>query len=365
MTKYSSTGRIPASLIPMIFGLLFVVALVGSASNPIPANAQGISVISEATEKAIGKKMDPVILQKMGYYPDPFLQRYVDKVGQRVAKVADRRAISYQFKVVDEYRENAMALPGGYIYITRGMLASLNSEAELAGVLGHEVAHVTQRHGARQMTKALGAQVLTLAAAAGGAIAGGGAVAPAITLTQAVSANIINGHGREFEFEADEKGLFYAWKAGYDPREAAKFMRRLRQLERLRGIGYHGFGATHPETTMRLLKLDEIASVLVRSGQKLEVDAARFKAQLSGLVYGERKDRMRIRIYTARGGEHLRDVASNLLGDSNYALELSLVNDVKETTPLKPGQKVKVLVRQKSLQDPGLGPPQRGRAKKD
>jgi predicted Zn-dependent protease len=349
----------------LIFGFLIAAVLVGSIGVPIPANAQGVSVISEATEKSIGRRMDPLILKKMGYYGDPFLQRYVNRIGQRVAKVADRRAITYRFKVVDEYRENAMALPGGYIYITRGMLASLNSEAELAGVLGHEVAHVTQRHGARQMTKALGAQFLTLAAAAGGAIAGGGAVAPAITLTQAVTANIIQGHGKEFEFEADEKGLFYAWKAGYDPREAAKFMRRLRQLERLRGIGYHGFGATHPETTMRLLKLDEIASVLVRPGQKLEVDADRFKAQLSGLVYGERKDRMRLRIYTARGNENLQDVAKDLLGDPNYALELSLMNDQKEATPLKPGQKLKVLVKQKSAQDPVLGPRQRGPKKRN
>jgi predicted Zn-dependent protease len=343
----------------LIFGFLFVAGLVGSIGIPVHVNSQGISVISEDTEKAIGRKMDPVVLRQMGYYGDPFLQRYVNKIGQKVAKIADRRAISYQFKVVDEYRENAMALPGGYIYITRGMLAALNSEAELAGVLGHEVAHVTQRHGARQMTKALGAQFLTLAAAAGSAIAGGGAVAPAISMTQAVTANIIQGHGKEFEFEADEKGLFYAWKAGYDPREAAKFMRRLRQLERLRGIGYHGFGATHPETTMRLLKLDEIASVLVRPGQKLRVDSDRFKAQLSGLVYGERKNRMRLRIYTARGNENLQEVAKDLLGDSNYALELSLMNDLKETKPLKAGQKLKVLVKQKSAQDQGRDPRQR------
>ncbi|MBI2880444.1 MAG: M48 family metalloprotease [Candidatus Tectomicrobia bacterium] len=313
---------------------------------PAPAKAQGVSIISEETEKNIGKSMDPVVLKQMGYYADPFLQEYVKRIGQRLAAVADKRAIQYDFKVVDEYRENAMALPGGYIYITRGMLATLNSEAELAGVLGHEIGHVTQRHGARQLTKALGAQFLTLAAAAGGALAGGGAaIAPAVTLTQAVMSNILTGHGREFEFESDEKGIYYAWKAGYDPREAAKFMRRLRQLERLRGIGYHGFGATHPETTMRILKLDELAAALVRPGQKLLINADPFKAQLSGLVYGERKEGLRIRTYTAKGGETLRAVAGEILGNQNLALEISLLNDLDESATLQPGQKVKLLIR--------------------
>ncbi|MFQ5694105.1 MAG: M48 family metalloprotease [Nitrospinota bacterium] len=312
---------------------------------PPSSDAQGISVISEKTEKKIGKRMDPVILKQMGYYRDPFLQDYVRRVGQKLARVADRRAISYKFRVVDDYRENAMAVPGGYIYITRGMLAVLNSEAELAGVLGHEIGHVTQRHGARQMTKALGAQFLTLAAAAGGALAGGGAIAPAITLTQSVMNIVIQGHGRAFELEADEKGLYYAWKAGYDPREATKFMRRLRQLERLRGIGYHSFGATHPGTTLRILKLDELASALVRRGQKLTVKADQYKAQLSGLTYGEAKEHLRLRVYKATGGETVRDVAGDILSNPNFALEISLLNDLEEDTVLKPGQKVKLIIR--------------------
>ncbi len=225
------------------------------------------------------------------------------------------------------------------------MLAALNSEAELAGVLGHEIAHVTQRHGARQMTKALGAQFLTLAAAAGGAIAGGGAIAPAITMTQALMSNILSGHGRAFEFEADEKGLYYAWKAGYDPRQASKFMRRLRQLERLRWIGYHGFGATHPETTMRILKMDELSQTLARPGQKLAVKADAYKAQLSGLFYGDRKEGLRIRAYRAQGGETLVSLAARFLGNRNFSLELALLNDLDDRTVLKKGQRIKVVLK--------------------
>ena len=239
--------RVTAGWAAGLAGLAVLALFMGAAA----ANAQGFSIIKPKTERAIGKKYDPLILQQMGYYPDPFLQQYINRIGQKIAATINRKAYTYHFKVVDQYQENAMALPGGYIYITRGMLATLNSEAELAGVLGHEIAHVTQRHGARQMTKAIGAQFLTLAAAAGGAIAGGGAIAPAITMTQALMSNILSGHGRAFEFEADEKGLYYAWKAGYDPRQASKFMRRLRQLERLRGAPACGRGSAAPRDAER------------------------------------------------------------------------------------------------------------------
>ena len=335
----SESHPAPRSASGWVAALAVLALLIGAA----PADAQGFSIIKPKTERAIGKKYDPLILKQMGYYADPFLQQYVSRIGRKIAGAINRKAYTYHFKVVDQHRENAMALPGGYIYITRGMLAVLNSEAELAGVLGHEIAHVTQRHGARQMTKALGAQFLTLAAAAGGALAGGGAIAPAITLTQAVMSNVLSGHGRAFEFEADEKGLYYAWKAGYDPRQASKFMRRLRQLERLRGIGYHGFGSTHPETALRILKLEELAQVLARPGQKLAVKGDHYKAQLSGLVYGERKEGYRLKAHRARAGETLPDLAAKYLGNRNFSLELALLNDLDDQAVLKEGQRIKIV----------------------
>ncbi len=327
-----------------VFVCLFALTAAG-IGHPESSSAQGISVISAKTERSIGKKYDPFILKQMGYYPDPFLQQYVERIGKKIAAMVNRKAYTYHFKVIDVHQENALALPGGYIYITRGMLAALNSEAELAGVLGHEIAHVTQRHGARQMTKALGAQILTIAAAGVGAAAGTGVIGPAITITQAITANILNGHGRDFEFEADEKGLYYATKAGYDPQEAAKFMRRLRQLERLRGIGYHGFGASHPGTTLRLLKLDELSHTLARKHKNLRVNAARYKGHLSGLIYGEREEGMRIRVYRTRGGETLRDISEQFLGNQNFSLELALLNDFDDNTPLKAGQRIKIVLK--------------------
>lgn len=337
-TRQTFFGALKAFL---CFSLLAVAGLILPNQSP----AQGVSVISPKMERALGKKHDAILIKKMGYYRDPFLQKYVEKVGKKITSMVNRKAYTFHFKVVDDHRENAMALPGGFIYITRGMLAALNSEAELAGVLGHEIAHVTQRHGARQMTKVLGAQILSIVAAGAGAIAGGGAVGPAITVAQAISANILNGHGRAFELDADAKGLYYAWKAGYDPREAAKFMRRLRQLERLRGIGYHGFGATHPGSTLRILKLDEISQTLVRSPGNLKVYTNRYKSHLSGLVYGKRKDGMLLRVYSAKKGETLRDISERYLGDKDFALELALLNALDDNTLLKSGQKIKIVLK--------------------
>ncbi|MDP7386822.1 MAG: M48 family metalloprotease, partial [Nitrospinota bacterium] len=125
----------PRATTGWVAALAVLVLLMGAA----PADAQGFSIIKPKTERAIGKKYDPLILKQMGYYADPFLQQYVSRVGRKIAGAINRKAYTYHFKVVDQHQENAMALPGGYIYITRGMLAVLNSEAELAGVLGHEI----------------------------------------------------------------------------------------------------------------------------------------------------------------------------------------------------------------------------------
>ena len=327
----------------VLIGLFLLSWTIASWDLPL-AQAQGVSILSEASEKRLGEQADKQVLQQFGYYSDPFLQDYINRVGQRIVQVAERRSISYHFKVVDDPKENAFALPGGYVYITRGMLAVLNSEAQLAGVLGHEIAHVTQRHGARRMTEALGYQVLSMALAVGGAVAGAGSPAQWAIVSQAIFTNILLGHGLEYELEADEKGLYYAWKAGYDAEEAGRFMRGLRQLERLRGAGYHGFGATHPETTLRILKIEELSGNLKPKGKDLEIGEDAYKGQLMGLVYGDRKDRQRIRIYSARPGDTLATISADVLHNPNRALDLALLNGIDEKDSLRPGQKIKIVI---------------------
>src|SRR3972149_11357191 len=187
------------------------------------APAWAFSVISEAQEEAIGRRAHPQILEKFGYYKDASLQAYVSQVGQRVLRQAESSPFTFQFTIVDHPMINAFAVPGGYVYITRGMMAELNNEAELASILGHEIAHVTSHHSAEQLTRAIGAQVLTLGLAV--LSPGGRENTPGwLALSNELFTQILLGYGREAELESDEKRLRWAVKAGYDPQGSVGFI---------------------------------------------------------------------------------------------------------------------------------------------
>ncbi|MFN7087835.1 MAG: M48 family metalloprotease, partial [Burkholderiales bacterium] len=147
----------PSSLI-RIATLLLALMLANCATNPVTGSPDFVT-ISESQEIQIGRAEDPKVRQEYGVYDNPALQRYVNEIGQKLAKHSHRPGLDYHFLVMDSPEVNAFALPGGYIYITRGILAYLNSEAELAAVLGHELGHVTARHSVQQMSAATAAQV--------------------------------------------------------------------------------------------------------------------------------------------------------------------------------------------------------------
>jgi predicted Zn-dependent protease len=135
---------------------LLLIALVGAcATNPVTGERE-FTLMSEAQEIAMGRESDAQVRAEMGVYSDPELTKYVNDIGLRLAKVSERPNLPWQFTVVDQPAINAFALPGGFIYITRGILPFLETEADLAGVLGHEIGHVTARHSARQYTRTLG-----------------------------------------------------------------------------------------------------------------------------------------------------------------------------------------------------------------
>jgi predicted Zn-dependent protease len=310
-----------------------------SGGSPIP---------DEADDVRIGREVEPEILKSFGgYYDSPDLQNYVAQIGQRVVGKADAR-FNFQFKVVDHPAINAMALPGGFIYITRGMLAELNEEAQLAGILGHEVTHVNSRHAAKLLTKALGAQALTIVGiAAAAASRSGGAATAAAMIGNHMTNYIVLGYGREFELEADEVGLRYAHGADYDPRRMVIFLRALRRKEILRGqSSYHGFEATHPDTPLRIAKADTMASILVREGGPLEVKAEAYKAQLDRLKYGEAKERLRLKAYTVRPGDTLASIGQGEGVDEGYRGDLARFNGLRDTDPLVPGSRLKLIVKQ-------------------
>ncbi len=338
-------------------------------------------VLSEEQERELGRGAAPQIEKEMGRYEDPALEAYLNEVGQRLVAAGDERGYRYSFKIVDRPEVNAFALPGGYVYVTRGLLAMANSEAELAGVVGHEIGHVTQRHIAKALTRQVGYNILALGIIGLTAANPGtrGQVGAAAATVQGLLANIMTGYSRDLEAEADEVGMRIAARAGYDPQAVVTFMRAMRTQERLTGQGFHAF-SDHPGTNERIVKADTQAAILRAraGGPPPTVRSDEYKGQLDGLRYGSAKDDMRIRIYTVKvgdapaeasrpaagesrpgaaegrptleltvkTGDTLADVSRQLVGDTRAAWELAVLNGMREKDPLRPGQKIKVLGRE-------------------
>lgn len=211
--------------------------------------------ISEKKEIELGKTMHPRVIQDFGIYPDPEIQDYVDRIGQELAAVSERAELKWHFTVLDDDAVNAFAMPGGYIYITRGMMVHLNSEAELAAILGHEIGHVTGKHASKRDTSG---KLLNLASAAA-AIGTGTPIAS--SATNMVGGALISGYSRGQELEADEYGARYMAMVGYDPEAMLKTVgllkkRELFEIEQAKAedreprIG-HGLYATHPDNDKR------------------------------------------------------------------------------------------------------------------
>ena len=232
------------------------VLLIGScARNPVTGNAD-ITMTSEKGEIEQGRKAHEQVLKVYGVYQDQALQDYINQIGQKLAQASQRPELEWHFTIVDSEEINAFALPGGYIYITRGILAYLNNEAELAAVLGHEIGHVCARHQVRQQTQ----QTLAGILGAGAAIfTGSAAVAD---LANIGGQALLRGYGRDMELEADHLGAQYIAKTGYDPQAMIGVIGVLKnqevyEMDRARQEGrepriYHGVFASHPSADARL-----------------------------------------------------------------------------------------------------------------
>ncbi len=264
----------------------------GCATNPVTGN-QDFVMVSEDQEIAMGRKANAQVLQRYTLYDDPELQAYVQRVGRNLAEKSHRPNLIYRFHVLDSTEINAFALPGGYIYITRELMAYLNSEAELAAVLGHEIGHVTARHSVRQASAAQ--------------MAGIGATVAAIFLpqlrTQAGSqvvnilgSALLSGYGRKHELEADRLGAEYLARAGYDPQAMLDvirvlknqeiFDRKLAKEEGREPRRYHGLFASHPDNDTRLKEVIAAANKFKAPGKTIR-NREKYLTMLDGLVIGE------------------------------------------------------------------------------
>lgn len=264
--------------------------LAGCAVNPATGRTDFV-MMSERQELDLGARYNQEILKQYPRYEDAKLQAYIQRVGERVARSSHRNQLNYVFTLVDSPDINAFALPGGYIYIHRGLLAYLNSEAELAAVLGHEVGHVTARHSVRQQSQSTAWNLLGHAAAIG---TGVGAVGD---LTNVMGNAFVRGYGRDMELEADGLGAQYLARSGYDPQamiEVVKVLKNQEDFARAQAAkrgeapaagGYHGLFDTHPDNDRRLQEVIGPARALAVGNQEVGRDA--FLQMLDGLVFGD------------------------------------------------------------------------------
>jgi len=321
--------------------------------NPVTLEQQ-FNVISEPKEISIGRNAHPQIVQQFGYYRNERLQQYVSEVGQKLVCVCRRPDIAYHFTVLDTDMENAFAVPGGYIYITRGLLALMNSEAELAGVLGHEIGHTVGRDSVALMSQNMVAQIAVLAGAAG-ASAGpsGGDIAMA---TNQLFNALMLGFSREREYLADEQAVDYMIKAGYDPLQMICFLRTLSYISQ-GPTGVQQYLTTHPYIFDRITRVEAKAKVSFAMQQALDqvhnkntvlqdspkILADRYKLMIDGLAYGPRDDLRHIKIYTVSTGDSFEQIARRTLGSSVYARKLAQLNGMPENAQLVPGAKIKTI----------------------
>ena len=275
------------------FWVVSIAVVAGScAQNPV-SGKNNFVLMSEQDEIEMGRTTHPTILKQYRRLEDPALQAYVQEIGERLAQKSHRSHLIYRFTVLDSTEVNAFALPGGYIYITRGLLAYLNSEAELAAVLGHELGHVTARHSVRQVSAAK---------ATGLGLAIGSILIPELRnqgaqdLFNVLGNAWISGYGREHELESDRLGAEYLASSGYDPQAMLKvigvlknqeiFEKQVAKEEGREARAYHGVFASHPDNDTRLQEVVAKANSLKTStATHLNRDALLKK--LDGLTFGD------------------------------------------------------------------------------
>ncbi len=266
--------------------------------NPVTGREER-SVMDEGAEIAAGKKAHQQVLAEYGAYADPGLQAYVNGVGQKLAKASHRSALPWTFTVLDSPEINAFALPGGYVYITRGLMAYLDSEAELAGVIGHEIGHVTARHGAQRATRQQDAGIGVLAATVLGAVLESqgvsGATNMAGQMSQGVAAGWLATYSREQELQADQLGAEYLARNRYSPSNMVDVIGVLKNQERFAADTARAEGrappsganwlSSHPSNDQRLADIRKIAAGY--QGDYTDDGRTRYLQAIDGMGFGE------------------------------------------------------------------------------
>jgi predicted Zn-dependent protease len=261
--------------------------LIGSCTvNPATGERQFTGLLPESQEASLGASEHAKVQQTYGDFVSGPVADYVSRVGQKLAANTERGDVQYKFYVIDSPIINAFAIPGGYIYVSRGILALANSEAELAGVLAHEIGHITGRHAASRVSQ--------------GALAGiGAAILSAATGSDTVGqiANVgsdlyIKSYSRGQETQSDELGVRYLSAAGYDPKAMASFLRSMeaqskldQQIKGTSAQSTFNYFSTHPLTSDRITHASAVAANYPQGAKTDNRDV--YLSMLNGLTYGD------------------------------------------------------------------------------
>ena len=260
----------------------FLLLIAACTMNPATGERQ-LTLMSEAQEIQMGAQTHPEVLASFGAYDDPEWQAYIQDLGAKIAATSERPDLNWTFTVLDDPVVNAMALPGGYIYVNRGILAHFNSEAELVSVLGHEIGHVTARHSVEQMSRAQLAQLgLGVAAVASEEFRQYAGLA-----SQGLSVLFLK-FGRDDENQSDSLGLRYMTRAGYDPHEMPKVFATLDSVTQSHGLrGTPEWLSTHPDPGNRIANIDARIGRLPPELQQGTVGRESYLGRLEGIIFGD------------------------------------------------------------------------------
>jgi predicted Zn-dependent protease len=254
----------------------------GCATNPVTGKSQ-LSLVSESQEIQMGKEAAQQTIQQIGVVDNPQVEAYVSQIGMKMAKASERPNLPWEFHVVNDASVNAFALPGGFIFVTRGLMTYINDEAELATVVGHEIGHVTNRHTVQQISKA---QVAQLGLGIGSIVSSDIARFAGL-LGQGLGLLFLK-YSRNAENEADLAGFRYALNQNYDVREMANVFKTLERVSQSSGGGkLPEWLATHPDPENRIAKVEQRLDTLHKDLSNTILNREQYLQHVQGLAFGE------------------------------------------------------------------------------
>src|SRR3954466_2331269 len=282
MTRRTARMTSPLRARTLMLGAAFAAGWMGCARNPVTGKSE-LSLVSESQEIQMGQQAAQEVAQTIGLYNDAKAQAYVAEVGKRMAAASERPNLPWEFHIVEDASVNAFALPGGFIYVTRGLMGTINDEAELATVVGHEIGHVTNRHSVQQISKQELAQIgLGVGSILSSDIAKFGQLASA-----GLSVLFLK-YSRDAENQADLAGFRYALNQNYDVREMTKVFETLDRISQSSGGGkLPEWLSTHPNPGNRIQHIESMLDTVKTDPSKGRVNREQYLQLVRGITYGE------------------------------------------------------------------------------